>query len=101
MNEQPLTLAIPVDLVEAIAARAAEVVLERLEREGASRREPRYVTVEEAAELYRCKPQRIYELLSAGRLTRVKEGGRVLLLRAELEERLELGRRLASRRRVP
>ena len=37
---------------------------------GARRREPELLTVEEAAEVLRAKPQRVYDLLSDGRLTR-------------------------------
>jgi excisionase family DNA binding protein len=44
-----------------------------------------FLTVNEAAQLLRCKPQRIYDLLSAHRLTRFKDGSRVLLSRAEVE----------------
>jgi excisionase family DNA binding protein len=44
-----------------------------------------YLTTAEAAEYLRAKPQRVHDLLSAGRLTRFKEGGRTLVLRAELE----------------
>ena len=85
---------LPEAALEAIARRAAEIALEQLEARN-ERQLSKYVTVDEAAELYRCKPQRIYELVSARRLTSVKEGGRTLLLRAELEERLEIRRRAA------
>lgn len=40
--------------------------------------------VEEAASYLRCKRQRIDDLLSAGRLTRLKEGRRTLVLRSEV-----------------
>ena len=53
----------------------------------------RLVTVEEAAGLLRCKPQRVYDLLSQRRLSRVKEGGRTLLLRDEVEGLPETTRR--------
>jgi excisionase family DNA binding protein len=43
------------------------------------------LTCAEAAELLRCKRQRIDDLLSAGRLSRFKEGGRTLVSRAEVE----------------
>jgi excisionase family DNA binding protein len=49
-----------------------------------------YLTTREAAELLRCKPQRIHDLLSARRLSRVKEGRRTLVLRAELELLLDV-----------
>jgi excisionase family DNA binding protein len=47
-----------------------------------------YLTVAESAEYLRCSRQRIYDLLSQGRLTRVKEGSRTLVARAEVEAHL-------------
>lgn len=71
------------EVLEAIARRAAALVLERqaLEREQASP----YVSIEEAAEFLRCKPRRVYDLRSSGRLASYSEGGRALVDRAELE----------------
>lgn len=77
-----LCLELPEELVDAIAERAAELVLERLAEPMPA--QP-YLSVDEAAELLRAKPQRIYDLLSTGRLTRFKDGSRVLVSRAELE----------------
>lgn len=65
-------------LVEAVAA----LVLERL---GEATAVSPYLSVGEAAEYLRCKPQRIYDLLSARRLSKLKDGSRVLLLRLELD----------------
>ncbi|MGH3024775.1 MAG: helix-turn-helix domain-containing protein [Gaiellaceae bacterium] len=39
----------------------------------------------EAAEMLRCKPQRVYDLRSAGRLPRTTEGGRAVVRRVDLE----------------
>lgn len=47
-----------------------------------------YLTVAEAAEHLRAKPQRVYDLLSARRLSRYKDGRRVLVARVELDEHL-------------
>jgi excisionase family DNA binding protein len=44
-----------------------------------------YVTIPEAAELQRCKRQRVDDLLSQCRLTRHKDGSRTLIARAELD----------------
>ena len=44
-----------------------------------------YLTIRETAELLRCTRGRVDNLLSQGRLTRVKEGGRTLIARAELD----------------
>lgn len=70
------------EAIERIAARAAEVAVARL---GAAAETSRYLSVPEAAELLRCKGQRVHDLLSQRRLTRVKDGHRTLILRAEVE----------------
>lgn len=75
-----LALPIPDILLERIVGLAVERI-ERSERRTASP----YLTVREAADLLRAKPQRVYDLLSSGRLTRFKDGARVLVSRAELE----------------
>ncbi|HJQ66759.1 MAG TPA: helix-turn-helix domain-containing protein [Gemmatimonadales bacterium] len=81
-----LTLTLPDALVEQIAQRAAELVLAQLAAPDVS---SPYLTIPEAAEVLRCKRQRIDDLLSARKLTRVKEGRRTLILRAELEQYLQ------------
>jgi excisionase family DNA binding protein len=78
-----LAFELPDDVVETIIARAAELVLERLEAERPPASE--YLSVEEAAELLRSSRQRVYDLCSSGRLRRYKDGARVLVSRAELE----------------
>jgi excisionase family DNA binding protein len=62
--------------------------------------ESRYLTTAEAAEFLRCKPQRIHDLLSARRLTRLKEGRRTLVVREEVEALLGVqgGRRTVTPR---
>ena len=75
-----LALSIPDALIE----RIVELVLTRLADRGESRRTP-YLSVAEAAERLRAKPQRVYDLLSSGRLTRFKDGSRVLVSRDELD----------------
>jgi excisionase family DNA binding protein len=69
------------DVVESIAQRAAEIVLAR----SAQRANSPYLSTREAAEYLRCAPQRIHELVSRGDLTRLKEGGRLLLDRREVD----------------
>jgi excisionase family DNA binding protein len=44
-----------------------------------------YMSVEEAADYMRADRQRIYDLCSSGRLTRHKDGTRVLVRRDEVE----------------
>ncbi len=76
-----LRLALPAELLDQIAELAAERVLTQL---AAAPPSP-YLTIPEAAEYLRCKRQRIDDLLSAGKLTRHKDGRRTLILRSELE----------------
>jgi excisionase family DNA binding protein len=66
--------------VEAVAERAAALVLERL---GPVNESP-LLTVPEAAAWLRCGRQRVDDLLSQGRLIRHKDGARTLVSRAEL-----------------
>jgi excisionase family DNA binding protein len=82
LSRPALALELPTQLLEEIAARAAELLLPYLT---AAQTCSPYMTVPEAAELLRCKRQRIDDLLSARKLTRHKEGRRTLLLRAEVE----------------
>ena len=51
----------------------------------AGRQRPDFLTVQEAADVLRADRQRVYDLVSSGRLTRHKDGSRVLVRRAELE----------------
>jgi excisionase family DNA binding protein len=99
---EPVTLAVPSELVDIVVERAAELVLERVgSLNGSEPPEPPspYLSVEEAAAFLRCNRQRVYDLLSSGRLTRFKEGvntagpkarsSRTLVLRAEVEALVE------------
>jgi excisionase family DNA binding protein len=89
-------LAIPPELVEEIAQRAAQLMRQlELEENPLSP----YMTVDEAAEFLRCKPKRIYDLRSSGRLSRFNEGGRALVLRSEIEA-LVLDEDVAARPRA-
>jgi excisionase family DNA binding protein len=79
-----VALTLPSEALELIARRAAELVLERL-KEVSVGGSP-FLSVAEAADYLRAKSrQRVYDLLSAGRLTRYKDGRRVLVSRAELD----------------
>jgi excisionase family DNA binding protein len=70
--------------LEAFVADVVAGEIERLVRVAPAQTSP-YWTVAEGAEYLRCTRQRIYDLLTARRLTRVKEGRRTLLRRAEVE----------------
>jgi excisionase family DNA binding protein len=84
MNGQPLALTLPAAEVERIAERAAELLAER-QRPA----ESKLLTPAEVAEHLRCKPQRVYDLVSQRRLPCVKDGARVLVRRADLAAYLE------------
>ena len=74
-------------VVEALAARVAEILTEAA---GAHQdRTQELLTVPEAAEHLRCRSrQRVDDLLSQGKLTRVKDGRRTLIARDELDRYL-------------
>jgi excisionase family DNA binding protein len=81
-----ISVPLPSEIVDAIAQRAAVIALERLRAEGEA--PPRLLTVEEAAMYLRAGRQRVYDLLSDGRLRRHKDGRRVLVDRQELDDYL-------------
>ncbi len=80
-----LRLELPPGVVEAIAARAAEIVLERL---GDNGRSP-WLTVAEAAEHLHLPRQQLYKLTGARRVPFRKVGRRILLHRGELDAWLD------------
>lgn len=47
-----------------------------------------YLTTDEAAELMRCKRKRIYDLAALGKLDVVRDGARVLVPRAAIDDYL-------------
>ena len=76
-----LALAVPPEFIEAIAERVADMLAERQPQTA-----PELLTVDG---LLRCKRQRVYDLLSQGRLPHLKDGARVLIRRADLLAYLE------------
>ena len=81
-----LLAALVTEMVSALEQLVDERVCDRLGGvAGASDIVSPWLSVVEAAEFLRCKRQRIDDLLSQGRLTRYKDGSRVLLLRAEID----------------
>jgi excisionase family DNA binding protein len=76
-----LALTIPDEWLEAVAERVVELLAERAPAASGSP----YLSVAETAEFLRADRQRVYDLLSSGRLSRIKDGARVLVARAELE----------------
>lgn len=82
----PLAIPLPPELVEAVAARAAELVAERLEPAP----EP-YLDVDGAAAYLACPKSRVYALASAGRIPVRRDGSRLLFRASELDAWLERG----------
>jgi len=75
-------------LLDVIEVLVDEAVREQLAAHTSTNGSSPYMTVTEAAEYLRASKQRVYDLLSAGRLTRRKDGTRVLVSREELEAHL-------------
>jgi len=71
---------LPAETVDALAA----VIARRLPEPAPPDPSP-YLTVAEAAVYLRASRQRIYDLLSSRRLSRRKDGARVLISRSELD----------------
>ena len=78
-----VALELPDELVDAVAERVAALLDER----SAGVDDP-WFTVPEAAEYMRCKPQRIYDLISQGHLHADRDGRRRLIRRSELDRYL-------------
>jgi excisionase family DNA binding protein len=82
-----LVVELPPSVVDEIVARVAAEVLGALQAASSSP----YLSLPEAADYMRCSRQRLYDLLSARRLTKYKDGARVLLSRAEIDAYLAGG----------
>jgi excisionase family DNA binding protein len=76
---------VTIEEFEALAARVAELEA-RLAEATTARDTGTYMTVQEAAGYLRCSRQRIDDLLSQRRLTRFKDGSRILVSRSELRD---------------
>jgi excisionase family DNA binding protein len=83
-----LSLGVPPELVEAIAQRAAEIVLEQ---QGAAAEPPGYLDVDGAAAFLACPTSRIYRLVSAKRIPHHRDGSRLLFDRGELRDYVRRG----------
>lgn len=78
-----LTLTLPPTALEAIARRVLELLAEE-GRANAPASPPEFLTVDEAAAYLRSDRQRVYDLVSARRLPKYKDGSRLLIRRADL-----------------
>lgn len=74
-------LSVPDELLERIAVRVAELLAPVLAAPAASP----WLTVGEAAEYLRCKPKRVYDLVSQRRISAHRDGSRLLFSRDELD----------------
>ena len=83
-----LRLAVPGELIETIARRAAVLVSEE-----AGRAPEPFVGVKEAARHLACEPHRIYDLVQRRAIPSYKEGSRLLFRRSELDAWLARTRR--------
>lgn len=81
----PLAITFPPELVEAIAQRAAGIVVERLEAQTVARG---WVDVDGAAKFLGCSPERVRKLAAADRLPYSQEmaGAKLYFSLAELDE---------------
>lgn len=81
---EQLTVALPGELVDVVAAR----VVEMLEERGMVEPDP-WLTVEQAAEYIGAKKQRLYDLVDQGKLWPGRDGRRLLFRRSDLDAYLE------------
>ena len=86
VSGEPLRIALALDTsdVDALARAMAPLVAELLAARAPATPSP-YLTPDEAAAYMRCGRQRVYDLVSEGRLPKVKDGARLLLRRDDLD----------------
>jgi hypothetical protein len=83
-----LTLPVPDGLVEAIAQRAAEIVLARLAEDHRSEHTPRYLTVKQAASHFSMSEAALRHAIARGQIAGVVQedvGHRIRIDRRELD----------------
>jgi excisionase family DNA binding protein len=85
-HDSGLSLSVPVELVEVVARRAAELLGAHL----AAAAEP-YMAVDQAADYLACPRSRIYALVSARRIPHRRDGSRLLFRASELDAWLDAG----------
>jgi len=80
-----LALSVPDQLVEAVAQRAAEIVLDRLPQSDG------FMGACGAADFLACPVSRIYALVSSKKIPHHRDGSRLLFDRSELREYVRNG----------
>lgn len=84
-NGSELILAVPPELVEAVAERVVDLLADRLPEQRGP--EP-WLDVDAAADYLACKPHRVYDLVAEGRVRCAKDGRRSLFRREWLDDYL-------------
>ncbi len=84
---EPLSLALPDELVEQVATRVAAILSDRQPAET----DTGYLDVAGAADYLTCPTSRIYALVSANRLPVHRDGSRLLFDRTELRDYINHG----------
>jgi len=79
MNE--ITITLPPEVMDELTRRVTEAVARSVE----TLRVPDLLTTSQAAAYINCKRQRIYDLMSRGDLPAIREGGRILIRRGDLD----------------
>jgi excisionase family DNA binding protein len=85
-----IALELPDELLETVAKRAAEIVLEQAP-------EPdEWFTSEQAAAYLKCGRRRIFNLCAEKRIPVHREGVRLMFLKSELDEWIKSGRAMTA-----
>jgi excisionase family DNA binding protein len=79
-------LTVPEELVEAIAERAAAIVLERLQREVGDENGVRWLTLEQAAARLGCSPDAVRMRVKRKRLEGRRQGRRLYVSAASVDD---------------
>jgi excisionase family DNA binding protein len=85
-----IALELPEELLEAVAKRAAEIVL------GQAPEPDEWLTSDQAAQYLKCGRRRIFNLVSEKRIPVHREGVRLMFLKSELDEWIKSGRAVTA-----
>ena len=89
LSGSSVSLPVPVELLDALAERVAGLVVAQLAAPSPS---AEWLDVAGAADHLCCKPRRLHDLVSQGRVPHYREGGRLVFRRSELDEWITSGR---------
>jgi excisionase family DNA binding protein len=93
-DRHQLQVGLPDEMLDEIARRCATIVIARLRASGfaAEQIDPtpsEYLTVADVGAVLRCSRSRVHNLVSRGSLPRYRDGGRLLIRRADLDRYLD------------